>query len=263
MAAKTQAAIKKCGYRGVPTAAARTAKPEASVNMWLADTGCGHDLIQRAELTKLKRWIRRAARPITFITANGRTQAKDVVDLFVKEFGETISPFVLESTPAVVSVGFRCMELGYTFIWPPGRNPYFVTPSGNIIYLEVHDHIPYLKPGSELCRPRKPSGKECFACGATKPFAGCFACGESATPGPEEGDPSGGPEEVPPPPPPPAPEYPDPAEIDTEEEADRVLPKRVRRDLRAEANSLHHLLRHKPSNPYCDACRRGRMRKKS
>ena len=161
--------------------------------------------------------------------------------------------------------------MGYTFIWPPGRNPYFVTPTGQIIYLEVYDHIPYLKPGSEYCQPQAPSGKECFACSAKGGYKGCFACGSTVPPAgktgvsvaaPGDAGSSGDAPPVPPVPPPPAPFHPDPAEMDTEEEADRLLPQRVRRDLRAEAHSLHHLLRHKPSNPYCDACRRGRMRKK-
>ncbi len=44
------------------------------------------------------------------------------------------------------------------------------------------------------------------------------------------------------------------------EEADRRLPKKVRRDLKKEATSLRHLLLHKPKNPYCEACTRGKMR---
>ena len=62
--------------------------------------------------------------------------------------------------------------------------------------------------------------------------------------------------------PPPSDPLPDPSEMETAEETDQKLAPGARRDLRAEAHSLHHLLRHKPSNPYCEACRRGRMRRK-
>ena len=44
------------------------------------------------------------------------------------------------------------------------------------------------------------------------------------------------------------------------EEADRLLPDAVKRSLRQEATSLNHLLRHKPRNPYCEACVRGKMK---
>ena len=36
------------------------------------------------------------------------------------------------------------MEMGFTFIWPPGDNPYFITPSGQIIALEMHELFPPL-----------------------------------------------------------------------------------------------------------------------
>ena len=49
-------------------------------------------------------------------------------------------------------------------------------------------------------------------------------------------------------------------EIMTEEEADRRLHEGVLRSFRAEAAILCHQLRHKPKNPYCDACRQAQLR---
>ena len=246
-----------------PSSQAAAAKPEAKVDLWLVDTGCGHDLISESDVLKLKKWVKKAKFPITFITANGTTHADKVVELFVKEFGETIEPYLLKSSPAVVSVGFRCMNLGYTFIWPPGSSPYFISPKGDVIYLEVINDIPYLRPGSQGCKPKKPSGKLCFACGAVGGYSKCFNCRGDC--GGKAGQPAapGAADDVPPPPvpPPPAPPHVDPADIADEEEADRVLPPTMRRDLRAEAQSVGHLLRHFPANPYCEACRRGKMRK--
>ncbi|MFM7979837.1 MAG: hypothetical protein ACKPKO_11020, partial [Candidatus Fonsibacter sp.] len=34
----------------------------------------------------------------------------------------------------------------------------------------------------------------------------------------------------------------------------------TRRSLREEANSVYHLLTHKPKDPYCDSCRRAKMK---
>ncbi|MFM7988092.1 MAG: hypothetical protein ACKPKO_53140, partial [Candidatus Fonsibacter sp.] len=34
----------------------------------------------------------------------------------------------------------------------------------------------------------------------------------------------------------------------------------TRRSLREEANTLYHLLTHQPKNPYCESCRRAKMK---
>ena len=49
-------------------------------------------------------------------------------------------------------------------------------------------------------------------------------------------------------------------DIATEEEADRILPEGARRSLRSEDASLFQQLRHKPKNPYGDACRQAQLR---
>ena len=116
-------------------------------------------------MKSMKKFLRKAAKPITFITANGKTRATEMIGLFIKEFGTQVSPYVLDSTPALLSVGFRCMELGYTFVWPPGQDPYFILPDENVVYLEVIDNIPYLRPGAKKCQPRSPQGGACYACG--------------------------------------------------------------------------------------------------
>ena len=46
-----------------------------------------------------------------------------------------------------------------------------------------------------------------------------------------------------------------------DEAVDRMS-RAARRSLREEANSLLHLLTHKPNNPYCDACRTAKRKEK-
>eukprot|EP00972_Heterocapsa_arctica_P090527 13356831-Heterocapsa_arctica.AAC.1 len=36
------------------------------------------------------------------------------------------------------------MDCGYWFKWPPGKDPYFVKPNGDIVRLYVHNNVPYL-----------------------------------------------------------------------------------------------------------------------
>ena len=63
------------------------------------------------------------------------------------------------------------------------------------------------------------------------------------------------PPEVPLPPEP----YVDPEHVKSQEEADRNLQRRVTRNLREGAQSILHLMNHKPRNPYCEACVRAKM----
>eukprot|EP00969_Alexandrium_andersonii_P103295 4558479-Alexandrium_andersonii.AAC.1 len=44
--------------------AAVPARQQRAVNMWLIDTGCGHDLVTMPHALMLKRWIRKAEKPI-------------------------------------------------------------------------------------------------------------------------------------------------------------------------------------------------------
>ncbi len=64
---------------------------------------------------------------------------------FIDELDEEIEPFVMASTPAVLSVGRRCLDFGYEFRWPAGKLPYFITPKGVKVTLVVEDYIPYLR----------------------------------------------------------------------------------------------------------------------
>eukprot|EP00972_Heterocapsa_arctica_P105637 15562995-Heterocapsa_arctica.AAC.1 len=73
--------------------------------------------------------------------------------MYISELREKITPFVLKDTPAVLSIGERTMLKGYSFHWPAGKNPYFVTPSGEYVELEVIDNIPHLRRGALMCQP--------------------------------------------------------------------------------------------------------------
>ena len=50
----------------------------------------------------------------------------------------------MESCPAVLSVGRRCVDFGYSFHWPAGGAPYLVRPDGARVELEVEGYVPYL-----------------------------------------------------------------------------------------------------------------------
>ena len=76
-----------------------------------------------------------------------------MVDLEFDTFNEPATAHVLDDTPSVLSLGKRCMEQGYTFVWPSGREPYMINSEGDKIKMEVHDLIPYVYLGAKDYRP--------------------------------------------------------------------------------------------------------------
>ena len=46
----------------------------------------------------------------------------------IVEFDESVEPYVLPNTPSVLSIGRRCVQEGYHFVWLSGKHPYLITP---------------------------------------------------------------------------------------------------------------------------------------
>ena len=55
---------------------------------------------------------RAAEHPISMITAHGSTEASEVADVKLPAPPDPVQPFVLDQTPAVLSVGTRCVGQG-------------------------------------------------------------------------------------------------------------------------------------------------------
>jgi hypothetical protein len=89
--------------------------------------------------------IERIEDPICFSTANGPVWASSTLPLQGVALMEEINPYVMESTPAVLSIGRRCMVHGFSFHWPAYKSPYFTKPSGEKIFCDVHAYVPYLR----------------------------------------------------------------------------------------------------------------------
>ena len=116
---------------------------------FIMDTGCGYDLISQRKARELDLHTYEGDDKMVFMTANGITETKEVAKCSVDSFTEEAKPFVLEQSPAVFSVGMRCMKLGYTLVWPPKDQPFMhmINPVGKRIELHSKDDIPYLIPG--------------------------------------------------------------------------------------------------------------------
>ena len=155
------------------------------------------------------------AEPMTLNTANGPVHVDEQVSFELPELhGDTVQAVVMGDTPRVLSVGERCRNQGYTFVWPSGSSPYFLTSRGATIQCEVHGNVPYVR----TLRP-------------------ALAAPASSS--------SGLPRATGPP-------------VAAEVQDDDVASGAERRDLKAEAISLQHLLTHKPKNPWCTTCSRAK-----
>ena len=113
-------------------------------HQWIMDTGCGSGLISKAKVEDNNLRRSKAKNPTQFQTANGNTKGLDVVTMNIVEFDESVEPYVLLDTPSVLSIGRRCMQEGYRFVWLSGKHPYLITPSGKFVALAVEDDIPYI-----------------------------------------------------------------------------------------------------------------------
>ena len=114
---------------------------------FLMDTGCGHDLIAQKKIEKHNLETLVTPEPISFQTANGVTDTDLVSNFQTESFKEPINAYVLDDTPSVLSVGKRCMNHNYGFVWP-GREPFMIDPEGKRISLFVNGDSPYVRVGS-------------------------------------------------------------------------------------------------------------------
>ena len=69
-------------------------------------------------IENMKHLVTKSENPLSFCTANGESSADNEVLLKITALKEVTKPYVLDGSPALLSVGWRCMELGYDFWWP-------------------------------------------------------------------------------------------------------------------------------------------------
>jgi hypothetical protein len=196
--------------------------------------------------------VERAAISQNFDTANGSLPADQTTSMQVEGLPEELNPYVLENTPDVISIGKRCVQLGYGFHWEPwSLKPYLILPKaqggGRINLVSIGD-VPYLADTWNPDGLKKSSRPACPAPVARRIPKRANSCPaavgaqEEVKEEQEAEDPI--PDmhcEVPVPPPPEAPE----------EFKRPAKDSRSKAFLMCEAKSLDHLMDHSKFNPYC------------
>ncbi|CAE7710354.1 JNK [Symbiodinium sp. CCMP2592] len=238
---------------------AAAVKSVKRVRRLMLDSGCGIDLIGLGDLSRDERDLIVQNAKISLRTANGKTNTKGVAHMRIDGLEELVEAYVLESTPSLLSLGKRCKELGYRFIWEPFCDPIFFDPSGRKLKVDVINNIPYLAPSEtevvagrpDLPRvyPALPAPiivHEKVVAAGEEPVGELDDVGELVLDMPDAKD----------------------AQAKVPNENKKVQDKRKpqsppdeprARDLREEAKSIRHLMTHLPKNPYCDACQRAKM----
>ena len=122
----------------------------AGLHQWIVDTGSEQDLVDTERAVTLQKRINPALTPINLSTANGPICADKIADFSIDQLNEVVTPYVLPSTPAVLSVGQRCLEKGYDFVWRKNSAPYFVRPDGKAVILKLDGRVPYVDDQCEV-----------------------------------------------------------------------------------------------------------------
>ena len=228
----------------------------------------------------------------SFMTANGVTQTQEVMNFKPKELDQESRAYVLEETPAVLAVGKKCMEQGYSFIWMSGCDPYLMDKTGACTPLTVRDNIPYIKLNDPKKRHQKFRSTESsiirhiqqmFTEGTLDnekvEYGRAVTCSSEALPGVED--------EAPLPPPADEPREGEGSDLDDEhsggekgDDEEGIIEAKPDDDigeleidvidgvprlakpgsLKGEASTLAHILTHRYKNPYCEACVRAKMK---
>ena len=61
--------------------------------------------------------------PIPIQTANGEVDLSEKCEIFVRDLKVKVWAYILPDTVAVLSLGLLVEELGYSYIWNPGKCP--------------------------------------------------------------------------------------------------------------------------------------------
>ena len=86
-----------------------------TVTQWIVDTGSGVDICGVADIPKDGKGLVFPDSNVTFLTANGPVPSGPLYPGMLHQTSECIAPYVLEQTPALLSVGKRCMDTGFGF----------------------------------------------------------------------------------------------------------------------------------------------------
>ena len=76
--------------------------------------------------------------------------------MYTDDMDVFVTMIVFEDSPAVLSLGFLCAEMGYSYEWRKGECPSLVK-NGRIIRCKLENHVPIVAVSEEPCVSPRPS----------------------------------------------------------------------------------------------------------
>ena len=142
----------------------------------------------------------------------------------------------------MLSVGTRCVDQGYSFVWPANGKPILVRPDDKVVQLKIDGHVPVL---DDSC---KALTREQFQ--KDKHLRKLFAMPTSQSSSKAKRDEAEDEEQLD--------ELVDDELVDDDAQQEYVRSRKTE-DLLAEAANAQHQYTHFPKNPFCRTCQRARM----
>ena len=106
------------------------------VRWWLQDTGSPYDFARGDTLPDYVKTGKKAK--IEVETANGLAESDQCAYFQIPAFGENMDPYKMEDCPDVMTVGRRCVEEGYGFVWLPWSTQPFLYNSLSLRRTQRH-----------------------------------------------------------------------------------------------------------------------------
>ena len=114
---------------------------------FVVDSGASMHMISKKDLSDAEMdTLTKSCSPTIVITAIGEVQTQEEAIVYVKELDTFLTMKVLENTPAVLSLGKRCDENGYSYEWINGSKPHIIKDGIRII-CNTENFGPIVVPG--------------------------------------------------------------------------------------------------------------------
>ena len=113
---------------------------------WIFDSGCGYDMMSTSKAKHLMKFVTKAELQ-EFNTANGQYETDEIIPLTFVMGNDSYDarPYLMENSPSVLSMGQRCMNEGFCFLWIKGFDTCVLTPSGDLVPFTVVNGVPYFE----------------------------------------------------------------------------------------------------------------------
>ena len=117
---------------------------------YIVDSGASFHLVCRADMTDREiATITALDEPIPIQTANGVVDLSEKCEIFIQDLKVKVWAYILSDTVSLLSLGLLVEQLGYSYIWNPGKSP--ILRKGNLtVRCHPMNNVPFIYPGASI-----------------------------------------------------------------------------------------------------------------